>query len=78
MTPLAEAIAKRVASGSITWSHIAHEMGWTNVKVVPDIIRVQRRLGLKFNHGHKTRAIDYATAVKMAEAAGLDPYEAGL
>jgi hypothetical protein len=57
---------------------IARRLGWERQRVVADSHRVRRTLGLRpFNYGYQTK-MDYETALRITEAAGLDPVDVGL
>jgi hypothetical protein len=87
VTPLREAFE---ASG-LTAYEVADRLGWRSTHVRygrvvnrPDPSRVNRALGRKpYNlgrgYGHRHRqAVRYETALQLASALGVDPFEIGL
>jgi hypothetical protein len=78
LAPLREAFLR---SGK-TPADVARALGWRKPNGVADGPRVRRALGMRpaWSNGRKRlrQRCSYETAVKLADAIGVDPYEVGL
>lgn len=59
---------------------VAIRAGWMRSgSQYPDLQRVRRALGLDADSAHRVRrSVSYENAVRLADALGLDPFEAGV
>jgi hypothetical protein len=86
LAPLQERFLKLVERGEITTNEVALRCGWIRSDTnAPDSTRVRRALGLKeclTRGGETTKRVQtrvrYETAVLLAEALNMDPFEAGV
>ena len=92
-TPLREAVEGKLASGEQTLASICWTLGYTKIdrrgaedRRSTDTTKLKRRLGMapcRSRHygrlyASTSKTIHYDGAVKIAEAAGIDPVEVGL
>jgi hypothetical protein len=88
-TLLREAVEREMAKPEgPTLATICHRLGWTNAKKSrpnpsPDTTRLRRRLGhatQRMGNGAqgKSKRVQYDVAVRICEAAGIDPVDVGL
>jgi hypothetical protein len=83
--PLRERFLELQKLGRVTAVSVAAALDWYGtknvggqVKRVPDSTRVLKRLGLTPQDGKYATTVRYETAVAIAQALGMEPYEAGV
>jgi hypothetical protein len=78
-TPFREAALHQIESG-VSWSQIARAAGMvrSGPREFADTKRLKLRLGLVSERGRFMRGVRYETAVKLADALGLDYVDVGV
>lgn len=77
--PLRERYARLAAQQEDIAEVVALRCGWLRGQRHPDTQRVRRTLGLDADSAQRVRkTVSYENAVRLADALGLDPFEAGV